>query len=314
MKRLFYFILLLAGFSSVYSCKDMMDEDGNPLIDLNTNGGLIGQRALYREVTDADTIAEYHYNGLLLSKVLTPGNSVNSVTDVQYSGDKVSKIDFKGFLDLDNDGTLEGDSISYTQQFNYNNSGRLESISENRIVYNRTPGVPPTTPPSPWTLLRKSKTLYNLTYSAATSKMTTITMRTGDEVVGVPFEYTKYSITNYDYLGDNISKVVRSYGPMSGGQITPTVTTKYSYEYFNYDTSISPYSLLPFAYKVSVLLSTEENDYRSLILSPNNPKRFTITDLMLPIPSPAIFTTNYNYDPQTYMTKGFGVYYVYKPL
>jgi hypothetical protein len=99
MKQLFYFILLLAGISSMHSCKEMVDDEGNPLIDLNETGGLNGPRALYREVTNADTIAEYHYNGLLLSRVLTPGlDNGNSVTDIMYSGDKISKIDFKGFL------------------------------------------------------------------------------------------------------------------------------------------------------------------------------------------------------------------------
>lgn len=315
MKQLFYFILLLAGISSMHSCKEMVDDEGNPLIDLNETGGLNGPRALYREVTNADTIAEYHYNGLLLSRVLTPGlDNGNSVTDIMYSGDKISKIDFKGFLDEDNDGAVEEDSISYTQLFTYGINGRLESISENRVVFTRTPGTPPTIPPGPWTEARKIKKLYNLTYNATTNKMSTITMRTGDEVVGIPFEYTNYSITDYEYLGDNVSKVVRSYGPMSGGQITPTVATKYGYEFMDYDAKISPYSLLPQVYKISLLLSTEAKDFRSLILSPNNPKRYSVTDLMMPIPSPVVFTSNYNYDAQTYMTRGFGVYYFYKPF
>lgn len=310
MKQLFYFILLLAGISSIHSCKEMLDEDGNPLIDLNTTGGLIGPRALYREVTDADTIAEYHYNGLLLSKVITDSASV---TDVMYSGDKVSKINFNGFLDLDHDGKLDKDSISYSQLFTYGTNGRLESISENRWVYRRNPPVPPAVL-GPKVLLKKTKSLYNLKYNTVTNKLDSIIMRNGPEAPTTPFVYTDYSKTGYTYLGDNVSKVVRSYGPMNNGQITPTVTKKYSYEYFNYDNRISPYSLLPTVYKISVLLSTEENDVRSMILSPNNPKRYTITDLMVPIPSPVIYTTNYNYDPQTYMTRGFGVYYFYKPM
>ncbi|WP_370899308.1 hypothetical protein [Chryseobacterium gossypii] len=309
MKRLFYFILLLAGFSTIHSCKDLVDEDGNPLVDLNDNSGLNGPRALYREITDADTIAEYHYNGLLLSRVIT---KAASTTDVQYSGDKVSKITFNGFLDSDNDGTLDEDSTSYVQLFTYDNTGRLEKISENRSVFNRTPVVPPL-PPGPWTLLRKSKTLYNLAYSTTTNKLDKITMQTGEDDPGTPFEYKNYSESTYEYLGDNVSKVLRNYGPMAGG-VFGAPTSKYSYEFLNYDTQINPYSLLPTAYKISVLLSTEINDYRSSILSPNNPKRYTVTDLMQPIPAPVIFSTDYNYDPQTYMVKGFGVNYIYKPL
>jgi len=309
MKRFLYFILLLAGFSSIHSCKDMLDEDGNPLIDLNTNTGLNGPRALYREITDEDTLAEYHYNGLAMTKVLTPGIEDQSVTDVMYSGDKVSKITFRGHLDGDDDGEPDIDSTSYTQLFTYGNSGRLESISENRltIIIDPTP-IPPTV------TLRKTKTIYNLTYSPTTNKLDKIVMQTGEEVPATTFEYKNYSETTYTYSGDNVSKVLRNYGPMTGGVFAPPVS-KYSYEFTNYDDQISPFSLLPVAYKISRILSASEtNDAESFILSPNSPKRLAITDLTLPVPTPVVFSTDYNYDVQTYMTKGFGVNYIYKPL
>ncbi|MDH6251902.1 hypothetical protein M2347_001629 [Chryseobacterium sp. H1D6B] len=306
MKKLFYFILLLAGISSIHSCKELLDEDGNPLIDLNNNTGLNGPRALYREITDADTIAEYHYNGLLLSNVI--GKKKKSATNVMYSGNLVSKITYNGFLDK-NDGTMDTDSTAYTQLFTYNNSGRLESIAETRQVY--SPGTG--TPPGPFTLTRKTKTLYNLKYVTATSKLDSIIMRTGEDTGGGQFAYTNYSKTAYQYLGDNISKVIRHYGPMTNGVMGNPVS-KYGYEFLNYDNQISPYTLIPTAYKISVILSTEANDVRSLMLSPNSPQRYSVTDLTLPIPAPAIFTTNYSYDPQTYMIRGYGVNYFYKPL
>ncbi|MCS3532454.1 hypothetical protein [Chryseobacterium sp. JUb7] len=309
MKRIFYFILILAGVSSVYSCKDMLDENGDPLSDLNNNTGLNGPRGLYREITDQDTIAEYHYNGLLMTKVLTDSASV---TDVMYSGEKVSKINFNGFLDVDGDGKLDKDSISYTQLFTYENTGKLVSISENRSYYRRGPAVPPATL-GPKVLFAKTKTLYALTYSATTSKLDGIVMKTGPDVSGTQFANTDYSKSSYTYLGDNVSKVVREYGPMANN-VFGAVTEKYSYEYLSYDTQISAYTLLPFAYKISNLLSTEANDFRSLILSPNSPKRIAVTDLMQPIPTPTIFSTDYNYDPQTYVTKGFGINYIYKPF
>ncbi len=311
MKRLFYFVLLLVGVATLHSCKDLLDEDGNPLLDINTNTGLNGPRALYREITDSDTLATYYYNGLQLSKVITRGASV---TDVQFSGDKLSRINFKGFLDSDNDQVLDLDSTAYEQQFTYGNTGRLETISENRLVYNRTPALPPTVPAGPWVLLRKAKTIYRLVYSSTTSKLSKITMTTGNEAPGTTFAETEYSETTYEYSGDNVSKVVRSYGPIGAGNVWGPPVTKYGYEFSNYDSQISPYTLLPMAYKISVLLSTEINDYRSFILSPNNPSRYTVTDLMSPVPVPTVFSTNYNYDPQTYMKKGYGVNYIYKPL
>lgn len=309
MKQLFYFIILLAGFSTIHSCKDLLDEDGNPLLDMNQGNGLTGPRALFREITDSDTIAEYHYNGLLLSEVLTDSASV---TNVMWSGDKISQVTFNGFLDLDGNGKLDKDSISYTQLFTYGNQGRLTTISENRADYRRLPPVAPATI-GVKVLFSKTKYLYNLKYSTATSKLDSIIMKSGPDITGTPFAYSDYSKAAYTYLGDNVSKVVRHYGKINGNVMAPA-TEKYGYEFLNYDAQINAYTLLPFAYKVSALLSTKAKDNRSMILSPNSPKRLTITDLTTPIPSPVIFSTDYNYDAQTYVLKGFGINYIYKPL
>ncbi|WP_294272372.1 hypothetical protein [uncultured Chryseobacterium sp.] len=308
MKRLFYFILLLAGLSAVHSCKDLLDENGDPLLDINENTGLNGPRALFREITDSDTLAEYHYNGSLLSRVITDSASI---TDVMWSGDKISKITFKGFLDLDGDGDLDKDSISYTQLFTYGNSGKLETISENRSFFKRTT-LPPSTTPGPQTLYKKTKSLYTLKYATATSKLDSIIMRNGPDAPGT-IGFQDYSKTKYEYLGDNISKVTRKYGPLNGNAFG-SVLTAYAYEYTNYDDKISPFTLIPFGYKISRILSTERNDIESSMLSPNSPKRLSVTDLMTPVPAPVIFSTDYNYDAQSYMKKGFGVNYIYKPL
>ncbi|EFK37829.1 Uncharacterised protein [Chryseobacterium gleum] len=312
MKQIFYFILLIAGFSSIHSCKDMLDEDGNPLLDLNDTGGLSGPRALYREITDKDTIAEYRYSGLLVTKVITDSASV---TDIMYSGDKISQINFNGFLDLDGNGKLDKDSVSYTQLFTYANNNKLQKISENRSIFRRPPPVPPATTPGPQTLLRKEKTSYETYYSTSTGKLDSIIMRNGPDAPGAQFIFTDYSRTAYTYVGDNVSKVIRYYGKIIGtsGNNFGAATGKYSYEYYAYDEQVSPFTLLPHVYKISRLLSTEINDKESLILSPNNPKRWSVTDLTPPIPTPIVKSTNYVYDPQTYMTKGYGVNYIYKP-
>lgn len=312
MKQIFYFILLIAGFSSIHSCKDLLDEDGNPLLDLNKTEGLSGPRALYREVTAKDTLAEYQYNGLLVSRVITDSASV---TDIMYSGERISQINFRGFLDLDGNGKLDKDSISYSQQFNYGNNSQLQSISETRSVFQRTPPVPPSTKPGPQTLFAEERYIYALTYNTATAKLETITMRQGIETTGGQIKYTDYSKTDYTYAGDNVSKVLRIYGPITSNNpdVLGAPTEKYSYEFYGYDQQISPFTLLPKTYKISRLLSTKRNDKESLILSPNNPKRWSVTDLTVPIPTPIVQSTNYVYDLQTYMTKGYGINYIYKP-
>ncbi|CAM2921702.1 hypothetical protein DRF59_03160 [Chryseobacterium flavum] len=305
MKQLFYFILLIAGFSSIHSCKDLVDEEGNPLLDLNNTGGLTGPRALYREITDKDTIAEYRYSGLLLNTVITDSASI---TNVMYSGDKISQINFNGFLDLDGNSKLDKDSISFERLLTYNNTGRLEKITEKRSVFRRPPPVPPATTPGPQTLLEETTSMYQIKYTATTGKLESIRMEKGP--AGASFN--SFTETTYTYVGDNISKVVKHYGPIAGGTPGP-VDRKYSYEYYAYDNEISPFTLLPWAYKISRLLNTDFNDKESLILSPNNPKRWSFTDLTPPIPNPIVKSTNYVYDPQTYMTKGFGINYIYKP-
>lgn len=310
MKQLFYFILLVAGISSIHSCKDMVDEEGNPLIDLNQSSGFNGPRALFREITDSDTIAEYRYNGLLLSSVIT---DKNSVANIMWSGDKISQINFNGHLDNDGDGDLDEDSTVYTQLFTYGNLGRLTIISENRSTFKKGAPVPPSTTPGPYALDSKVKVLYDLSYSSTTGKLDVINMKNGTDLVGIPFEYKDYSKTTYTYLGDNVSKAERHYGTITAG-VNDTPTEKYGYEFLNYDSQINPYTLLPFAYKVSTILATDYNDDISSMLSPNSPKRVSITDLTQPIPTPAIFSTDYRYDAQTYMIKGFGVNYIYKPL
>jgi hypothetical protein len=229
-----------------------------------------------------------------------------------YSGDKISQINFNGFLDLDGNGKLDKDSVSYTQLFTYGNNSKLQLISENRAIFRRPPPVPPATTPGPQTLLKKEKSLYTIKYSTSTGKLDSIIMKNGPDVAGVPLAFTDYSKTAYTYVGDNVSKVVRNYGTMTGGAFG-AVTGKYSYEYYAYDDQVSPFTLLPHVYKISRLLSTVINDKESLILSPNNPKRWSVTDLSPPIPTPIVKSTNYVYDPQTYMTKGYGVNYIYKP-
>ncbi|QQQ26821.1 hypothetical protein [Chryseobacterium indoltheticum] len=308
MKRLFYFILLIAGFSSIHSCKDLTDEEGNPLLDLNDNTGLIGPRALSREVTDFGLIAQYEYNGLLLSKVITEKASIKNI---EWSGNNISKITFKGFLDLDSDGTIDTDSVSYTQQYTYGNLGKLTMISENRTVYRKAAPVPPSTVPGPYAVFAKTKALYKLTYSSTTAKLTSIVMQRGNDIT--PFDYTDYTKATYTYLGDNVSSVTKEVGKLTGSVFEPA-DQKYAFDFSSYDSQISGYTLLPFGYAVSVLISTDINDDRSLMLSPNSPRRVSVTDMMEPVPTPIVVSTNYKYDPQTYMTQGFGINYFYKPL
>jgi len=309
MKRLFYFILLIAGFSSIHSCKDLTDEEGNPLLDLNENTGLIGPRALSREVTNVGMIAQYQYTGLLLTKVIT---EKASITDVEWSGDKISRLTFNGFLDLDNDGTIDSDSVSYTQQYTYGNLGKLTMISENRTIFRRAAPVPPSTTPGPYAVFAKTKSMYNLTYSSTTSKLASIVMKRGEDITS--FAYTDYTKAVYSYLGDNVSSVAKEVGKLTGGTVFEDPDKKFVFDFSSYDSQISGYTLLPFEYKVSVLISTDINDDRGLILSPNSPKRASATDMIPAIPVTVVVSTNYKYDPQTYMTQGFGINYFYKPL
>ena len=306
MKHFFYLILLGAGLSALHSCKDMTDEEGNPLIDLNQNTGLNGNRALYREESSAGRIADYKYNGLNLSSVIQP---MNSFTDVLWSGDKISQINFRGHLDTDGDSVPDLDSIAYTHLLTYGNQGRLSLITETRAIYtkNLVAGVPV----GPYLLSERRKAEYNIKYNQMSGKMDSIIMKSGKEIAGTPFTYDTYSKAGYNYTGDNVTMIDKKVGQILAGNNEPA-DMHYSYEYLNYDTGISAYNLLPFAYKVSSLISTDHANTRAFILSPNSPKRTIVTDLKQPIPNPLISSTNFEYDNQNYVSRGYGIYYFYK--
>lgn len=287
------------GLMLTHSCKDMLDTDGNPL-----NGtkdpveGIEGQRALYREITAADTIAEYHYNGLLLSEVI---EGDGEVTKLSYSGDKITKIDYYAK-------TTPTDSVTYSRLFTYGINSRISTITETR--QNWTLDI--TVPIDPPVIGSKTKTIFEFKYDYPTlpTKMSSILMKTGTEVAGSPFAYTDFSQSSYVYdIRQNLTKMEKYDGtidPVSGALVRNG--NYYKTEYFDYDNNFSPFTLLPWEYRVSATLDYEYINYK---LSPNNPKKMVLDSDILP--SPTTFTSNFVYDPQAYLKVGYFVNYIYKP-
>ncbi|MFC3160345.1 hypothetical protein ACFOEQ_19370 [Chryseobacterium arachidis] len=195
---------------------------------------------------------------------------------------------------------MEKDSIVYTQQFTYAGTGKLEKISENRSYYHRITTAPfSVTNPSPQTLYKKVSSLFDLKYSSSTGKLESTNMKSGPDGPGVNFD--TYADTKYEYSGDNVSKVVKNYGPITAG-VPGAATRKLGFEYNNYDANINPFTLLPFEYKVTRLIDMDiylaglttpylanEKHPNGWMISPNNPKRLSITDLAVPVPTPTFF-------------------------
>ncbi|MBW8361638.1 MAG: hypothetical protein K0M56_05560 [Kaistella sp.] len=290
MKNLYYFLLLIVGFSAFHSCKELADEDGNLLNNMGQNpGGLTGSRALFREMTDADTL-EYHYNGLKLSDVTTD----STITKIVYNSEMINKITFDGFVGLQ-------DSISYTRFFTYDGAGKISTISETSTSHFVGLPVQP---------VKKYKALYTLKYKT-NGQLDSIITKKGEEITAVPFAFTTYSKKAYTFTGMNLTGMIDKTGTMSGNLYGP-VTGMINFEFSEYDDKKNPYTLLPFAFNIHQLLDDNKESFKSYRLSANNPKKVSITSNTIFVPM--VSTTAYGYDPQNYVLTGFGLTYMYKPF
>lgn len=329
MKRIFYILLAVAGLAGVQSCGKFSDTDGDPLINyVPDDGELTGPRALFQEVTDFDITAEYHYNGLLLTDVAGPLNvtrdshkKARDYSVITYSSEKISKITYNG--------RRGNDSISLVQNFTYASNGRIDKVSETRSTYDLTPPATPPTPPATIMALpapKKTRTVYTLKYPDVNAmRMNNITMITGTEAAGTTFVNTQYSTSDYTYVGANVSQVVKKYGNIdvaTGAFNTPA--SMYTYDYTKYDTNINPYTLLPYAYKLSRILTFDSSlipvggtvpvwpDVKHYNFSDNNSKEGKLT--IAGVIAPVTWNTQFDYDKQNYLKHAYQVYYKYKPL
>lgn len=286
MKKIISLFAAVVVMFSVQSCKRASEMDGNLLNDMDANqGGLIGKRALHRETTVGDTLT-YYYTGYNLTSAI----GSNDATILSYNGTIVDKITFNGFVG--------NDLVSYTQNFNYDSNGKINSVIETKKIT----AAGQTTP-----LNFKSEILvkYN-----AINKVDSLIVKTGEVVAGQNFAYTNYSRSAFTYSPEkNLSKVVRNDGVLSStGEFVPSIVLT-TFKFENYDEKKSPYSLIPFAYLLSKTIELDGNGYK---FSENNPKKMSFqTHLM---PNPSVVTTTCTYDPQDYMTSSFNVFYQYKPF
>lgn len=311
MKKILYIVFAVSGLLSLGSCGRFEDENGNPLVD---NGGHVEDpRALFREYTDADNIAEYRYTGLLLTEVIGPLHKTRDNTKIVYSGTKIASVLFNG-----KKGT---DSISYTQNFTYGAGDHIDKVTESRMVYDLSANPPLNNLPAP----KIYKTQYDMKYSTTgPNRLSEILMRTRLEVPGGSTNFTDYSKSLYTYDGSNVTKVVKGYSTVTNGTTLEPLVNTYTYEYNEYDNKIAPTTLLPFGYNLSRILANDAYlqtpptpgaplavNLFHYIFSSNNPEKIKVSET-----GGGSFNagTDYVYDSQNFMTRGFNVYYVYKPM
>ncbi len=296
MKKILYIFISLFLVSAIHSCKKIGDDDGNLLNDMGLNNGLLGEnRFLYQEVTSADTIAEYHYTGRKLTKVL--GDS--TLTNIIYSGDLINSIDFNGIV--------EGDSIVYTQLFNYNpnNNNILSNITETKSIYKKIKAQHLLPPPL---VATKTKSKYDITFNTA-GKLDNVIKKTGNDLPLTTFNFTSYQKTTYTYDAlQNVTKAAVAYGGVAAG-VLQAPSNNVAYDFGNYDDKKSPYRLIPFGY---LLHKSFENSFNNYRFSPNNPKRVMLSGDLIPVPIP--YNTLYTYDHLGYALTGWGVNYEYRPF
>lgn len=291
MKKLIYLFVSLFVIFAINSCKRLGDDDGNLLNDMDANNGeLTGPRFLYREIMGGLVQQEYHYDMLKMVETVGPKNT----TKINYSGDRIYRIDH---TKIENN-----DKITYSRTFNYlPNTNIVNTITENSVVQ-KNYALP--TPPA----AENFKKLYTITYNTDKT-LQKIEMKAGKEVPGTTFEFTNYMLLAYTYdaTKTNIEMVDATYGGIVQGVFdAPSAILKYNYG--NYDDKKTPYSLLPWEYKLSVIL---DNPYLNYYLSKNNPKRIITNDFVNPA---QIKNTLYTYDPQGYALSGFGLNWDYRPF
>ena len=292
MKKIIYLFVAFFIVASTQSCKRLGDEDGNLLNNLDANaGGLTGARYLHQEVNSVDTLAEYHYNGKKMVEVLNP----KSRTNINYNGELINKLTFYR--------VVGADSLVYTQFFSYDATAKyITNISEVGTTYLAykapTPGA-----------IEKYKSIHNMEYTAD-NVLQSITTKTGKEIPTFSFEFTSYvkNTFTFDATNKNVLSVTRDSGPFAGG-IFGAPAEQRIFAFSEYDEKINPQTLLPFGYKISVMLDNARKYYW---ISENNPKKVTITTEVSPIPT--VLGTSYTYDPQDYALSGFGSNYDYRPF
>lgn len=296
MKKQTYLILsaVLLLFA-VQSCQRMGDDDGNLLNNMNGNqDGLGKDRFLYQEVTSAKVLAQYNYVGRKLVQVLED----SAITNISYSGDLISRIDYNG--------VVEGDSISYTQEFNYDimNGNVLNLITETKSVYEDIHTVPFID-----IIVKRTNTMYEPTFDAS-GKLASVLSKTGNVVPLTPFVFTSYWKVDYTYNSSkkNVTNVYKEIGSIVMGNLEPSPVYE-TYDFTEYDSGINPYTLIPFGY---TLHKTFQNPYLNYRFSANNPKKIIWETNVEPFPH--VEETQYNYDALKYAVSGWGVVYDYRPF
>lgn len=313
MKKIFYIFLAVSGLVALDSCGRFEGEYGNPLVNYTpADGELTGDRALFREYTDVENIAEYRYTGLLVTEVIGPMHKRRDNTKIIYSGTKIATVIFNG-----RKGT---DSIEYSQNFTHGINDRIDKVTETRKIWDLSTDPPLNNLPAPTVY----KTQYDMKFNTlGSSRFDEITMKTRIDVVGNT-DFTDYSKTIFTYTGNNVTKVVKEYGAITGGNVFEPATSSYVFEYTDYDDKIAPTTLLPYGYNLSRILANDSFLQSPLtpgqpvtvnifhyIMSANNPEKLKVSELNS---TPINMGTDYVYDKQNFMTKGFNVYYLYKPM
>lgn len=286
MKKIISLFTALFVVFSVQSCKRMEDENGDLLNDITSETGLTGERFLYREYNQGQIEKEYHYDQRKLMEVIRPQDS--ATITLEYNGSRINSVSLSR--------VYNGDSTAYTRLYYYNEDARVNEIKETRVF--KADGT---------TTLDTFRSLYTIAYDDDT-KLSSILMKTGQEIAGQDFVYTAYSNADYTFDGENVVGQTKTFGMMNGENLGD-ITSRNFYQYENYDDKIAPFTLIPYDYKLSQLIDNEAEAFR---FSDNNVRKITVSSTTNPMP--VSVTTLFTYDEQDYGLLGFGKLYDYRPL
>ncbi|PIE50398.1 MAG: hypothetical protein CSA38_03050 [Flavobacteriales bacterium] len=287
MKKIFSLFALAIILFSIQSCNRLQDDNGDMLNDIDmTQDVLSSDRFLYREYNQGQKEKEYHYDQRKLVEVVRLMES--AVVTLEYNGNTLDKVHY-----TKDDGT---NNITYTRVYRYDEQKKVEKIREVKQI-TAEGQVTPTV----------HRSVYTISYDGS-SKLKTILMKTGQEVTGQDFAFTGYSKADFVYQGNNIVQQNKIYGLMDGQELGEVVSET-TYVYDRYDDKKTPFSLLPYRYRLSQLLDYEAEAYR---FSENNTRKITVSSTQNPLP--VSVTTLFTYDEEGYALLGYGKSYDYRPF
>lgn len=286
MKKIIPFILAAVFFTAV-SCDRTRSLSDDPLNQYPADPAE-EMFQLLRIQAGSDTVLHVSYDNLLMRSVAYDSGRLTKVFD---NAQKIYRFDYNGIH--------AQDSVALSQYLTWSGQ-QISAIGEQKRTWDLS---------APNTQAKKKKTMYTLNYDAE-GNLTKVMAKSGQEIPLQEFVYTSYRQAELHYTGKNVTLLKWSEGVLDASQNPVPATDTLKIGFDGYDDKKSPYSLLPYAYKIHYLITV--NPAEAHVFSLNNPKRITLLNQFTG--NVILGETVYTYNEKHFPTFGFGKQFYYRTL